>query len=239
MIILPAIDLMSRQVVRLRQGKAEDKTVYSNDPAAFALKWQQEGGEYLHIVDLDGAFAGTPQHTDTLKQIRAAITIPFEVGGGVRTQADVEALLSAGANRVIIGSKACESPEWVAEMIEKFGSEKIVLGIDAKDGFVATKGWTEGSKWEAVPFAQKMATLGVRIIIYTDISTDGMLQGPNLPAMREMVEATGVRIIASGGVSSAADIDALNKIPNLYGAIVGKALYDGKVTLPQCLSITQ
>jgi len=239
MLLLPAIDLMSRQVVRLRQGKADQKTVYSDDPAAFAKKWQDEGAEFLHIVDLDGAFQGSPQHIETLRTIAGKITVPFEIGGGVRTEKDVENLLAAGATRVIVGSKACESPEFIQSLITHFGPEHIVLGIDAKDGFVAVKGWIENSTWQAVPFAQKMVTLGVTTIIYTDISTDGMLQGPNLPAMREMVAATGARIIASGGVSSLNDLQALQTIPNLHAAIIGKALYDGKVTLPQCLSTTR
>lgn len=239
MIILPAIDLMGGEVVRLQQGKADQKTVYSTDPAAKALEWQELGGEYLHIVDLDGAFTGSPKNLDSVRAITSAISIPCELGGGMRTLDDVAAALEAGVDRIVIGSKACESPDFIREAASRFGGEHIAVGIDAKDGIAAVNGWTEQSTWSAIDLAKKVEELGASTLIYTDIATDGMLQGPNLAAMREMKEAVGMNIIASGGVSSLEDIRNLIQIEGLYGAIVGKALYDQKFTLPECLSNTR
>ena len=230
--LLPAIDLMSGEAVRLEQGKADRKTVYSTEPAQMAVRWQEEGGDYLHVVDLDAAFSGEQQNLDSVKAICDAITIPCELGGGIRTAQAAQKAFDAGVSRVIVGSKACQSLEFIGELVQEFGAERIAVGIDAKDGMVATHGWVEVSEWKAVELAQAVIDLGVQTIIYTDIATDGMFTGPNLTAQREMLEQAAVpQLIASGGVGSLEDVMNLNQIENLYGVIIGKALYDDKLDL--------
>jgi phosphoribosylformimino-5-aminoimidazole carboxamide ribotide isomerase len=231
-VILPAIDLKDGKCVRLRQGKAEDATVYSGDPVAQAQAWLEQGAEQLHVVDLDGAFQGEPKHAAVIARIVEAIGIPVEVGGGLRTDAHIERLLGAGAARAIIGTRALESLDALAALVRRFG-EKIAVGIDARDGFVQVKGWVETTGTRAVDLARQVEAAGVRTIIYTDTATDGMLGGPNLAAMGQMCRAVACRVIASGGVSAPEHVAALNALgcSNLYGAIVGKALYDGKTTL--------
>ena len=231
MILLPAIDLMSGEVVRLKQGKADQKTVYSNDPAAFARRWQEEGGDYLHIVDLDAAFSGELCNLDSVRAIAAAITIPCELGGGMRSEAAIRRALDAGVARVIIGTRAAESLEFVRDMAKEFGSERIAVGIDAKNGIVSVKGWTELSTMNALDLARKAEDAGAGTIIYTDIATDGMMQGPNFAEMENMFAALKCQLIASGGVSSAGDVQRLARMTGLYGCIIGKALYDGAIQL--------
>ncbi len=238
MLILPAIDLMGGQVVRLLQGRADQKTVYADDPVAFARKWEMEGGDYLHVVDLDAAFTGKLANLESIRAICSALTIPCEVGGGMRDMASIELAMKAGVSRAIIGSKACESLDFVKEAVQSFGGDKIAVGIDAKDGKVAIKGWVEISNWDAFDLAKAVSDLGVQTIIYTDISTDGMMAGPNLKAQEAMVRAVPAGIVASGGVSCVDDIRNLSKIPGLYGAIIGKALYDKKIDLRECQSLT-
>lgn len=232
MIILPAIDLKDGKCVRLRQGRAEDVTVYSDDPVAQAKKWLEQGAEQLHVVDLDGAFQGEPRHAEVIGRIVQAIGIPVEVGGGLRSDAHIERLLSAGVARAIIGTRALESLSALQALVRRFG-EKIAVGIDARDGFVQVKGWVETTGTRAVDLARQVESAGVRTIIYTDTATDGMLGGPNLAALAQMCGAVSCRIIASGGVSAPEHVTALQALgfANLYGAIVGKALYDGKTTL--------
>ena len=231
MILLPAIDLMSGEVVRLRQGKADQKTVYSSDPAAFARRWQEEGGDYLHIVDLDAAFSGELRNLDSVRAIAAAISIPCELGGGMRSEAAIRRAIEAGVARVIIGTRAAESLEFVRDMAREFGSERIAVGIDAKNGIVSVKGWTELSTMNALDLAKKAEDAGAGTIIYTDIATDGMMQGPNFTEMENMLAALNCKLIASGGVSSASDVERLGRMPGLYGCIIGKALYDAAVKL--------
>ena len=231
MLLLPAIDLMSGEVVRLRQGKADQKTVYSSDPAAFARKWQEEGGDYLHIVDLDAAFSGELRNLESVRAIAAAITIPCELGGGMRSAAAIRQALEAGVARVIIGTRAAESLEFVRDMAREFGGERIAVGIDAKNGIVSVKGWTEMSTVQALDLARRSEDAGAGTIIYTDIATDGMLQGPNFDETEKMLGALGCQLIASGGVSSADDVRRLAQMPGLYGCIIGKALYDGAIDL--------
>ena len=231
MILLPAIDLMSGEVVRLRQGKADQKTVYSSDPSAFARRWQEEGGDYLHIVDLDAAFTGELRNLDSVRAIASAITIPCELGGGMRSEAAIRRALDAGVARVIIGTRAAESLEFVRDMAREFGSTRIAVGIDAKNGIVSVKGWTELSTMDALNLARKAEDAGAGTIIYTDIATDGMLTGPNFAETEKMHAALGCQLIASGGVSSAADVERLGRMQGLYGCIIGKALYDGAVKL--------
>ena len=233
MTILPAIDLKDGKCVRLRQGKADDVTVYGDDPVLQARDWREQGGKELHVVDLDGAFAGTPRHVETIRRIIEAFGGPVEVGGGLRTPEAVAAVLDAGAARAIIGSAALEDPELLSMMVEQYG-ERIAVGIDARDGMVQTRGWVETSAVKAVDLAAAVAKLGVKTIIYTDTATDGMLQGPNLSQMAAICDAAPTcEITASGGVSSVYDVENLKALerPNLRAAIVGKALYDGKVTL--------
>ena len=235
MIILPAIDLKGGKCVRLRQGHEDDVTVYGDDPAAQAADWMRQGGKELHVVDLDGAFAGAPKHAETIAEIIKAFGGPVEVGGGIRTPEALAAVLEAGAARAIIGSAALEDPEFLTSSVEIYG-DRIAVGIDARDGFVQTKGWVETSKTPAVELAHAVASLGVKTIIYTDTATDGMLGGPNLIQMAAICDAApSCDITASGGVSSVQDVKnliALGK-PNLRATIVGKALYDGRVTLAE------
>lgn len=233
MVILPAIDLKGGKCVRLRQGKAEDVTVYGDDPALQAKDWREQGGRELHVVDLDGAFAGTPKHTEVIKSVIEAFGGPVEVGGGLRNMETLAAVLEAGAARAIIGSAALEDPEFLVQALELYG-EKIAVGIDARDGFVQTKGWVETTTTKAVDLAAAVAKAGVKTIIYTDTATDGMLGGPNLTQMAAICDAAPTcEITASGGVSSPYDIENLKALerPNLRAAIVGKALYDGRTTL--------
>ena len=233
MIILPAIDLKDGKCVRLRQGRAEDVTVYGDDPAAQAKDWAEQGGQELHVVDLDGAFAGTPKHAEVIRRIIEAFGGPVEVGGGLRTPEALDAVIEAGAARAIIGSAALEDPEFLAQAVDLYG-EKIAVGIDARNGFVQTKGWVETTKTLATDLAAAVAKAGVKTIIYTDTATDGMLGGPNLTQMAAICDAApGCAVTASGGVSSPYDVKNLMSLgrANLVAAIVGKALYDGRTTL--------
>lgn len=240
MIIFPAIDIKEGQCVRLVQGRAEDKTVYSNKPQDVAKSFEEKGAKWLHLVDLDGAFTGKPTNLKAIESIASSINIPFQVGGGLRELEDVELLLNLGATRVIIGTKAVNSPDFIKELLDKFGSKRIVLGLDAKDSMVATEGWVSTSKIPALDFGMQMKKLGIEYAVYTDISKDGLLQGPNFEATKSMTD-TGLKIIASGGVSSIGDIIKLKEMETLgvIGAIVGKAIYEGKLDLTEALRICE
>ena len=231
MILLPAIDLMSGEVVRLRQGKADQKTVYSRDPAAFAQRWESEGGDFLHIVDLDAAFSGELRNLDAVQAITSAISIPCALGGGMRSEAAIRRAFDAGVSRVVIGTRAAESLDFVRDMAKEFGGARIAVGIDAKNGLVSVKGWTEESALTALDLARHAEDAGAGTIIYTDIATDGMMAGPNFAETEKMLGALGCQLIASGGVSSADDVAQLGQMPGLYGCIIGKALYDGAINL--------
>lgn len=233
MVILPAIDLKGGVCVRLRQGRADDVTTYNDDPAAQARDWREQGGEELHVVDLDGAFAGTPKHADVIRKIIDAFGGPVEVGGGLRTPEALNAVMDAGVTRAILGSAALENPAFLTQALELYG-DRIAVGIDARDGLVQTRGWVTTTSTKAVEFAAACDHLGVKTIIYTDTATDGMLGGPNLAQMAAICDAApNVQITASGGVSSPTDVENLIKLgkKNLRAAIVGKALYDGRATL--------
>lgn len=232
--VIPAIDLKGGRCVRLRQGRAEDETIYSDDPVAMARRWVEEGGRYLHVVDLDGAFQGAPAHLDAIAKISAAVKIPVEVGGGLRTADDVQRVLDCGVDRAIVGTRALQDPAVLKTWAARFGTH-LAVGIDARNGFVQIKGWVETTATRAVDLARLADQAGVRTLIYTDTATDGMLRGVNAAAMDEMCGAVQCDVIASGGVSSPADVEALCRLsrPNLRGAIVGKALYEGAVTLGQ------
>ena len=230
MILLPAIDLMGGEVVRLKRGLDTEKTVYSSDPVAFAKKWEDAGADWLHLVDLDAAFSGEPRNLAVIERICASIDVPCELGGGMRSLHNVSAAFSAGISRVILGTKACESPEYVAEMCAEFGGDRIAVGIDANKGKVAVKGWTETTGTDATDLALTAQKAGVGTIIYTDIATDGMLAGPNFGELAKLLEILDCQLVASGGVSSPDDVRQLAAMPGLYGAIIGKALYDGRIT---------
>ncbi len=225
---------MSGEVVRLRQGKADQKTVYSSDPAAFARKWQNEGGDWLHLVDLDAAFSGAQRNLDSVRAITSAVTIPCELGGGIRDAAAIRRALDAGVSRVILGTKAAESLDFVRDMAKEFGRERIAVGIDAKGGIVSVKGWTQETGQSALELAVNAITAGASTIIYTDIATDGMLAGPNFGETERVnaaVTALGGQVILSGGIGTAKDVVQANEMPGLYGCIIGKAIYDGAVSL--------
>ncbi|GAT32926.1 phosphoribosylformimino-5-aminoimidazole carboxamide ribotide isomerase [Terrimicrobium sacchariphilum] len=232
MLLLPAIDLMGGEVVRLKRGLATEKTVYSNDPVAFAKKWEDAGADWLHIVDLDAAFGGVPRNLEYVQKICEAVNIPCELGGGMRNADNVSAAFAAGVSRVILGTRASESIDYVREMCQEFGGERIAVGIDAKNGLVAVKGWTETTTQKATDLALSAQAVGVGTIIYTDIATDGMLVGPNYAELQAMLDTLKCNLIASGGVSAVEDLHKLAEMKGLYGAIIGKALYDGKITPP-------
>jgi phosphoribosylformimino-5-aminoimidazole carboxamide ribotide isomerase len=239
MLILPAIDLKDGKCVRLRQGRASDVTVYADDPVEMAHHWVSLGAQYLHVVDLDGAFQGHPVHTEVIARIAAAIPIPMEIGGGLREDDHVAALIDCGVDRAIVGTRALAEPEALERLAGRFGSH-VAVGIDARGGFVQVKGWVETTEVRAVDLAQRVDKAGIQTIIYTDTATDGMLQGTNVPAISEVANAVDCGVVASGGISSTGDIEALVALqrPNIVGAIVGKALYEGSVSLPDMVRAT-
>ena len=231
--IYPAIDIKDGKCVRLFKGRFDDVTVYGDSPAEMAKKWESQGGEFIHVVDLDGALKGHGVNAEKIKEICQNVNVPVQTGGGIRTMEDIEAKLACGISRVIIGTKAVSDSDFVKEAVAKYG-DKIVIGIDAKDGKVAVEGWEKTSDFTAVEFAKKMVALGVKTIVYTDISTDGTLAGPNIEAMREMAAAVDADIIASGGIGSLEDILSLRDT-DVEGVIVGKALYTDRVNLKEAI----
>lgn len=235
--IYPAIDIKDGQCVRLLRGSFADVTVYGNSPADMAKKWEALGGEFIHVVDLDGALAGEWVNAEPIGEICKAVNVPVQTGGGIRSMADIEKRLEKGINRVIIGTKAVADEGFVKDAVEKYG-DKIVIGIDAKDGMVAVEGWEKTSEYGAVEFAKRMVALGVKTIVYTDIATDGTLAGPNVEAMREMAAAVDADIIASGGIGSIEHIRAL-KDTGVEGVIVGRALYTEAVELGEAIEVAR
>jgi len=235
--IYPAIDIKGGRAVRLLQGRADRETVYAEDPTTVAASFLAAGGDWVHVVDLDGAFEGEPRNLEVIARI-AATGLKVQLGGGLRSRERVEQVLAAGVSRVVIGTRAAESDAFIGELVAAHG-DRVAVGIDAKDGQVAVKGWVETTGTPALDLARRMDGLGVSTIIYTDIGTDGMLTGPNLPAQEEMAATVKARVIASGGVSRREDVAALAEIqkrrPNLDGVIVGKALYEGRVNLADLL----
>ena len=231
--IYPAIDIKDGKCVRLFKGQFSDVTVYGDSPAEMAKKWESLGGEYIHVVDLDGALKGHGVNAAKIKEICDSVNVPVQTGGGIRTMEDIEAKLACGIDRVIIGTKAVSDSEFVKRAVDKYG-KKIVIGIDAKDGMVAIEGWEKTSDFTAVEFAKKMVNIGVQTIVYTDIATDGTLAGPNVNAMSEMASAVNADIIASGGVGSLDHIKSL-VTTGVEGVIVGKALYTDKVDLTEAI----
>jgi phosphoribosylformimino-5-aminoimidazole carboxamide ribotide isomerase len=237
MIIYPAIDIKDGRCVRLVQGKFNDVTVYSDHPVEMAMKFEQLGAEYLHVVDLDGARLGEPQNIAAISEMAVKVGIPLQLGGGIRSIEMIEIILCKGIQRVILGTSAVKDPELVKKAVKAFGNS-LAVGIDAKDGMVAIEGWAKTSEFTAIGFAKKMEELGAKTIIYTDISRDGMLKGPNLKAMEDMVKAVAIDVIASGGVTNIQDIRNLKEI-GVSGAIVGKALYTGDIDLKEAIAVAK
>ena len=238
MLILPAIDLRKGRCVRLIRGDIRDETVYSKEPVSMAKLWQLKGAQFLHVVDLDGAITGEPQNLDHVFAIVKALRIPVQFGGGVRDFETLKLILDKGVRRVILGTSAAQDEKFLRKALDKFG-DRVVVGIDAKDGFVALKGWVEKSKRKAIDFSREMQAMGVKRIIYTDINKDGMLAGPNLKATKEMACALKIPVIASGGVTSLRDIEKLRRLERhgVEGAIVGKALYSGAMDLKEAVKV--
>lgn len=238
MIIFPAIDIRDGKCVRLFKGDFNQETVFSDKPEEMAEKWQAEGAEFLHLVDLDGALAGKSQNLATVKKIIAAVHIPVELGGGIRTMENIDEVLALGVKRVILGSVAVKNPELVKEACAKYG-ERIVVGIDAKDGIVAVDGWGVSGNVDVITLAKEMAKAGVKTIIYTDISRDGTLAGVNVEATAKLARESGINIVASGGVKSTADIKALlpYEKDGIEGVIVGKSIYMKTLDLAEAIEI--
>jgi phosphoribosylformimino-5-aminoimidazole carboxamide ribotide isomerase len=233
--IWPAIDLRGGQCVRLRQGDYGRETVYGADPAKMAQHWYDQGARRLHLVDLDGARDGKPANWESIRSIREATPIPCELGGGIRNEATIRELLELGLTRLVIGTLALKEPDWFRKMCREF-PEKLVLGIDARDGMVATDGWLETSRTPALELAKGFQQEPLAAIVYTDIATDGMMQGPNVSEMKAMQEAVSVPVVASGGVTTADDVKRLAQA-GLAGCIIGRALYEGSVELPEALRL--
>ncbi len=232
--IWPAIDLRGGKCVRLQQGDYGRETVFDDDPAAAARRLVSEGAECLHLVDLDGARDGRPANLEALRAILSAVSVPCELGGGIRDEQVIGQLLQLGLSRLVIGTNALREPNWFRSVTRQY-PHKLVLGIDARDGLVATEGWLNTSTTRAIDLAKQLDREPLAALVYTDISRDGMLAGPNLPAMRAMQQAVRLPVIASGGVTSAADVAALAAIP-MAGCIIGRALYEGKLTLTDALA---
>lgn len=232
--LYPAIDLKNGQCVRLQQGLFDNVNVYSDSPAQMALHWESQGAHFLHLVDLDGALEGRWANREAVCAITQAVKIPVQLGGGVRSLSDIEERLDAGVYRVILGTKAVEEPSFVEEAIQKFGREHIVVGIDAKNGLVATRGWETVSTVTALELCRTMEGLGAATVVYTDISRDGMLTGPNVEMTKKLSDAVTMDIIASGGVSGMRDLEEI-EAAGIHGAIIGKALYEKKIDLAEAV----
>ncbi len=233
--VIPAIDLRGGRCVRLHQGDFDRETVFSDDPLAMALHWQEQGGARLHVVDLDGAATGEPAHLELIASIVSALDIPVQVGGGVRSASVARTWLEAGVERVVIGTAAVRDPGMVRDICREQGSDRVVVSVDARDGMVALQGWTEASEVSVLDLAQNMRRMGVERLLYTDISRDGMLTGPDLATNAQLVQDTGMAVLASGGVSSVEDIRRL--VPTgVEGVIVGRALYTGAVILREAVA---
>lgn len=228
MIIFPAIDILDGKCVRLIQGDYNQEKVYGDSPVAMAQQWEEKGAEFIHIVDLDGAKSGKSINQDIILAIAKTVNIPIQVGGGIRSLDTIKTYLDNGVNRVIVGTAAIQDKAFLQKAVVQY-QERIVVSIDAKNGYVATDGWTDTSDVAALDLVKELEGLGVQTIVYTDIAKDGMLQGPNLQEQQAINEATTMDVIASGGVTTKEDVENLKQL-ELYGAIIGKALYDGKIS---------
>jgi phosphoribosylformimino-5-aminoimidazole carboxamide ribotide isomerase len=235
--VIPAIDLRGGRCVRLRRGDFDQETVFGDDPAAMALRWQTDGAERIHLVDLDGAKAGRPVNVEAVKQIVERVGVPCQLGGGLRDQATIAAWLASGLDRVVVGTQALRDPDWFARMAELFPG-RLLLGLDARDGRVATAGWIDVSSIQALTFARQFESLPIAGIIYTDIERDGMLGGPNLESIAALAGSVKTPVIASGGIGELSDLDRLAALP-VAGCIVGRALYEGRFSLSQAIRQVQ
>ncbi|MDD5128598.1 MAG: 1-(5-phosphoribosyl)-5-[(5-phosphoribosylamino)methylideneamino]imidazole-4-carboxamide isomerase [Candidatus Omnitrophica bacterium] len=238
MLIIPAIDLRGGKVVRLFQGRFDREKVYSSDPVKAAKHWAKQGAQFLHIVDLDGASSGSPKNLEALKDILEEVCVPLEFGGGVRSMEIISDLLSLGVQRVVLGTRAADDLQFLKKAFKKFG-QKIVVSIDAKDSKVLTRGWNNPTSKNVLDFGKELKDIGFKQVIYTDISKDGALAGPNILGIKELIRETGLDVIASGGVSDLKDLIKLKSLQKkgLSGVIVGKALYEGKFTLVEALKL--
>lgn len=237
MLILPAIDLRGGKCVRLKQGDYSQETIFGDDPVAMARRWVSEGGQTLHLVDLDGAKAGHPVNGEVIQKIVQAVDVPCQLGGGLRTEADIQMAFSWGISRVVLGTRALQDPAWVRQMAQTFPN-KIVLGIDARDGKVATHGWLQTSDMTVLEMAKEFANWPLFGIVYTDIAKDGMMAGPNTAALAELASAIPLPVIASGGVSTLDNVrELLDK--KLFGCIIGRALYEGQIDLAAAIELVQ
>ena len=241
MLLIPAIDLKNGFCVRLLQGESDKETVYSNDPAAMAVKFEEAGAKRLHLVDLDGAFQGEGANISSIRSILKNVSIPVQIGGGLRTEEDIERMLALGVSAVIVGTMAVKCPDVLEELLKKYTDEQIILGIDARNRKVSIEGWKESTEIQDVKFALRWKNSGIKRVVFTDISRDGMLSGPNLAALREIAEHTGLKIVASGGISSMDDLEQLKTLePNgVDQAISGKAIYEGKIDLKRVFKCLQ
>jgi phosphoribosylformimino-5-aminoimidazole carboxamide ribotide isomerase len=235
MLIIPAIDLRGGKCVRLTQGQRDKETIYSDNPVEVAKQWRDQGAKYIHVVDLDGAFDGEPGNLNVIREIVKSVDIPIEVGGGIRTDETALTLLESGVDRIIIGTRAVDSPGWICDLCGKFPS-RIAVGIDAMDGKVAVKGWTTLSESSISDVAKEVEKAKPRAIIFTNIKKDGMLQGPDITTTRELTLAVKTPIIASGGITSPRDVKELSTLP-IEGMIIGKALYTGDILLSDAITI--
>ena len=238
MIIFPAIDIKEGRVVRLVQGKFDQVTEYSQDPVAAARHWQGLGAQWLHLVDLDGALSGKTKNLDTILKIVKSVTIPVQMGGGLRTMEDIAAVLEGGVQRAILGTKVIEDRLFLKEVLKKW-KERIAISLDCSKGMVAQRGWTTTSDLRAIDFVKDLEALGLKCLIYTDIEKDGMLSGPNYKELERILEITNIPVIASGGIASIEDIKKLKELEpkGVMGAITGKAIYEGKLDLKKALQI--
>lgn len=232
--LYPAIDMKDGKCVRLKQGSFNEVKVYSDSPEEIALLWKEQGATFLHLVDLDGALNGYSVNKEVIKRIAQSVKLPIQVGGGIRSMEAVENMLNLGVERVIIGTKAVENPQFMKELVSQFGPRHIVAGVDAKDGLAATQGWEKVSDLTASALCMQMKEYGVEHVVYTDISKDGMLSGPNVAYTKRLTDETGMDIIASGGVSSIEDLRQLHD-SGIKGAIIGKALYENRVSLREAV----
>lgn len=241
MLVLPAIDLKDGLCVRLYKGDMKEVTVYSTDPCEVALKWEQMGAKYLHLVDLDGAVAGSPKNLEAIKEIISKINIPVQLGGGIRSLETIKFYLDLGVTRLIIGTAALKNPQLIKDAVEKFGSETIVLGLDSTLGKVAIDGWETVAEKSALEFGQEMKAMGLERVVYTDTMRDGTLEGLNIEGIKEMAEKTGLKVIASGGVAGLEDARKVKELQDIgvEGLIIGKALYTGDIDLQEALKIAK
>ena len=241
MLIIPAIDLRNAFCVRLLQGESDKETVYSNDPAAMAVTFEEAGAKRLHLVDLDGAFQGEGANIPSIRSILKNVSIPVQIGGGLRTEEDIDRMLALGVSAVIVGTMAVKHPDVLEKQLKKYADEQIILGIDSRNRKVSIEGWKECTEIQDVEFALRWKNSGIKRVVFTDISRDGMLSGPNLTALREMAQHTGLKIVASGGISSMDDLEQLKTLePNgVDQAISGKAIYEGKIDLKRVFKCLQ